>query len=72
MRAGHSREYLLNVKVLEIFLGRMDFKTSECRSEHFPAYFGAATPSGNQVEFADIGCGFGGLLIRLANVYPDL
>ena len=26
---------------------------------------------GKQVEFADIGCGFGGLLISLAPLYPD-
>jgi tRNA (guanine-N7-)-methyltransferase len=24
-----------------------------------------------QVEFADIGCGFGGLLIALAPIFPD-
>ena len=26
---------------------------------------------GKQVEFADIGCGFGGLLISLAPLFPD-
>ena len=26
---------------------------------------------GKKVEFADIGCGFGGLLISLAPLYPD-
>ena len=55
------------------------------RSEHFPervaARGGAASTSGNGedasgagaplVRFADIGCGFGGLLIRLAEAYPD-
>ena len=55
------------------------------RSEHFPervaARGGAASTSGKDgdasgagaplVRFADIGCGFGGLLIRLAEAYPD-
>ena len=41
-------------------------------SVHFPAYFGPDGPkSDKRVEFADIGCGFGGLLMRLAPLYPD-
>lgn len=28
-------------------------------------------PKDKKVEFADIGCGFGGLLIALAPVFPD-
>ena len=34
---------------------------------HYPAFTG----SGKKPEFADVGCGFGGLLIALAPLYPD-
>ncbi|KAH9999214.1 putative methyltransferase [Russula compacta] len=34
---------------------------------HYPAFAG----SGKNPEFADVGCGFGGLLITLAPLYPD-
>lgn len=34
---------------------------------HYPAFSG----SGKTPEFADIGCGFGGLLVALAPLYPD-
>ncbi|KAF8518456.1 putative methyltransferase-domain-containing protein [Gautieria morchelliformis] len=34
---------------------------------HFPAY----QNTGKRPEFADIGCGFGGLLIALAPLFPD-
>lgn len=46
-------------------------------STHFPAYFDAAGPvntgtgKGKEVEFADVGCGFGGLLMSLAPQFPD-
>ena len=34
---------------------------------HYPAFAGSSkTP-----EFADVGCGFGGLLIALAPLFPD-
>ncbi|KAF8349003.1 putative methyltransferase-domain-containing protein [Amanita rubescens] len=36
-------------------------------ASHYPAYAG----TGKSPEFADIGCGFGGLLISLAPLYPD-
>ncbi|KAI6125144.1 putative methyltransferase [Pisolithus croceorrhizus] len=36
-------------------------------SEHFPAFVN----TGKTPEFADIGCGFGGLLIALAPLFPD-
>lgn len=36
-------------------------------SIHFPAF----AESGKTPEFADIGCGFGGLLIALAPLFPD-
>jgi tRNA G46 methylase TrmB len=36
-------------------------------SAHYPAFAG----SGKKPEFADVGCGFGGLLIALAPLYPD-
>ncbi|GAA5846723.1 hypothetical protein JCM9279_003428 [Rhodotorula babjevae] len=48
-------------------------------STHFPTYFaqppseGEGSPSlkGKKVEFADVGCGFGGLSISLAPLFPD-
>lgn len=36
-------------------------------AEHFPNYLGNAKGP----EFADIGCGFGGLLVALAPLFPD-
>lgn len=39
---------------------RMDWK----------AYFGDFN-EGRQVEFVDVGCGYGGLLIKLSALYPD-
>ncbi|KAI5998808.1 putative methyltransferase [Pisolithus albus] len=36
-------------------------------SEHFPAF----ANTGKTPEFVDIGCGFGGLLIALAPLFPD-
>jgi tRNA (guanine-N7-)-methyltransferase len=36
-------------------------------SEHYPAF----AASGKTPQFADIGCGFGGLLITLAPLFPD-
>jgi tRNA (guanine-N7-)-methyltransferase len=35
--------------------------------EHYPAFTG----TGKTPEFADVGCGFGGLLITLAPLFPD-
>ncbi|KAK1924620.1 putative tRNA (guanine-N(7)-)-methyltransferase [Papiliotrema laurentii] len=49
-------------------------------STHYPKYFEAkeeggsvSTPAGNgrEVEWADVGCGFGGLLMALAPQFPD-
>lgn len=34
---------------------------------HYPAFSG----TGKTPEFADVGCGFGGLLIALAPMFPD-
>jgi len=46
-------------------------------SKHYPAFF----PADNQdsadargkkkVEFADLGCGYGGLLVALSPLYPN-
>ncbi|XP_064091858.1 tRNA (guanine-N(7)-)-methyltransferase-like [Macrobrachium nipponense] len=36
-------------------------------SLHYPKHF----PGDKKVEFADIGCGYGGLLVSLAQVFPD-
>lgn len=54
---------------------------SAYRSAHFPPRFvgsgaeqpeeGTATASAPEVRFADVGCGFGGLLVKLAPMYPD-
>ncbi|KAF9188391.1 tRNA (guanine-N(7)-)-methyltransferase (tRNA(m7G46)-methyltransferase) [Haplosporangium sp. Z 767] len=51
-------------------------------SKNFPAHFApkngesaaegtVVKDSGKKIEFADIGCGYGGLLVALATVYPD-
>ena len=42
-------------------------------STHYPKHCAppADTEPSKKVEFADIGCGFGGLLMRLAPLYPD-
>ncbi|PIA19645.1 tRNA guanine-N7 methyltransferase [Coemansia reversa NRRL 1564] len=43
-------------------------------SKHYPAYFRAPSSDKDQlakVEFADIGCGYGGLLVALAPLYPN-
>ncbi|CDZ98217.1 trm8p [Phaffia rhodozyma] len=52
-------------------------------SKHYPAYFPMASPSADassgsvvtssdkKVEFADIGCGFGGLLMSLSPIFPE-
>ncbi|CAI0438791.1 unnamed protein product [Linum tenue] len=34
---------------------------------HFPELF----PSSKRIQFADVGCGFGGLLISLATLFPE-
>ena len=36
-------------------------------AEHFPGHLGSA----NIPEFADVGCGFGGLLVALAPLFPE-
>lgn len=36
-------------------------------ADHYPAF----AASGKVPEFADVGCGFGGLLISLAPLFPD-
>ena len=44
------------------------------RAAHYPEAYAAAAEHGKappQVEFADVGCGFGGLTVRLAEAYPD-
>ena len=43
-------------------------------SEYYPHYFGAESPPAippARVEFADVGCGYGGLLVALAPLFPD-
>lgn len=46
-------------------------------STHYPAYFsqpnedGSITPGEKKVEWADVGCGFGGLLMALAPLFPE-
>ncbi|NXA57520.1 TRMB methyltransferase, partial [Nothocercus julius] len=36
----------------------------------FPAFFSATPEAAAHVEFADIGCGYGGLLVELAPLFP--
>jgi tRNA (guanine-N7-)-methyltransferase len=41
-------------------------------TKHYPELFAAADPAHPpKVAFADVGCGFGGLTVRLAEVFPD-
>ena len=47
-------------------------------STHYPKYFSESSPDSaeipkatKQVEWADVGCGFGGLLMSLAPQFPD-
>ncbi|KAL0025379.1 hypothetical protein WJX79_002218 [Trebouxia sp. C0005] len=43
-------------------------------SDHFQEFFQAAKGTAtalNDLRFADVGCGFGGLLVRLSPLYPD-
>ncbi|KJD99815.1 tRNA (guanine-N(7)-)-methyltransferase [Cryptococcus gattii NT-10] len=46
-------------------------------STHYPAYFsqpnedGSINPGEKKVEWADVGCGFGGLLMALAPLFPE-
>lgn len=42
-------------------------------SQHFPELFSSSDQVGHsrKIQFADIGCGFGGLLINLATLFPD-
>ncbi|KAI3425753.1 hypothetical protein D9Q98_007728 [Chlorella vulgaris] len=43
-------------------------------ASHFPELYAAAAAEGRPpplVDFADVGCGFGGLTVRLAEAYPD-
>lgn len=50
-------------------------------SKNFPLHFApkngevaegaVAKDSGKKIEFADIGCGYGGLLVALSTVFPD-
>lgn len=40
-------------------------------SAHYPAFDGKLSATEAQVEVADIGCGFGGLLVALSPVFPE-
>jgi tRNA (guanine-N7-)-methyltransferase len=40
-------------------------------STHYPAFTTQLSNSESQVEVADIGCGFGGLLVALSPVFPN-
>lgn len=42
------------------------------REELYPEAFAAAGPDAPpKVRIADVGCGFGGLVVRLAPLFPD-
>ena len=58
----------------------------QCRAWHYKEFFEARRPAAAaagssdhvgeadptlQVRFADVGCGFGGLLFKLSPLYPD-
>jgi tRNA (guanine-N7-)-methyltransferase len=42
-----------------------------CPSNGREESHGGSSNSPSQVEFADVGCGFGGLLVKLSPLYPD-
>ena len=42
-----------------------------CRSAHYPELCASHLERPARVHFADVGCGFGGLTVRLAEMYPD-
>ncbi|KAK6637746.1 hypothetical protein RUM44_008168 [Polyplax serrata] len=37
----------------------------------YPAFFNGSHETNNEVQFADIGCGYGGLLVTLSPMFPD-
>lgn len=43
-------------------------------SQHYPQFFASPDqPDGSKkIQFADVGCGFGGLLISLATLFPEI
>lgn len=44
-----------------------------CRREHFPELCEETSKKGQKhpvVDFVDVGCGFGGLTVRLADAFP--
>ena len=43
----------------------------EIFSMNWSQYFGPST-TGKQIEFLDVGCGYGGLLVKLATMYPEI
>lgn len=48
------------------------FRSLLAMSIHYPQIFPSGLiHSSKRIEFADIGCGFGGLLISLATLFPD-
>lgn len=40
-------------------------------AHHYPQLFPSSDQKAKKIEFADVGCGFGGLLISLATLYPE-
>lgn len=62
--------HLVNSTIVELLASSIP--TS--RAAHYPELHAAAAAEGRpppRVEFADVGCGFGGLTVRLAEAYPD-
>ncbi|XP_023217603.1 tRNA (guanine-N(7)-)-methyltransferase-like [Centruroides sculpturatus] len=42
-------------------------------SSYFPTYFTSENKENSKkIEFADVGCGYGGLLVNLSTIYPDV
>lgn len=41
------------------------------RSQHYPTLCSQAGDRVRAVTIADVGCGFGGLLVQLATTFPD-
>ncbi|EEB14451.1 tRNA guanine methyltransferase, putative [Pediculus humanus corporis] len=41
-------------------------------SDLYPSFFGNESLTNKEVQFADIGCGYGGLLVTLSPLFPDV
>ena len=66
-----------NVRLADVHISAVSRRKTEklnlCRSQQYPSLLAgsSAVKRSATVEIADVGCGFGGLLIRLSPLFPD-